>query len=56
MMQVMRLNQMLYCDGCGTMVNPYVIERKPETNVAKVECPNCEHSWKEELSHHDDAA
>lgn len=54
----LRLNRQEYCQGCGTMVNPYVVERKPETNwlsdptvsvmIASLECPNCEYKWKQE--------
>jgi uncharacterized Zn finger protein len=52
--QVMRLNSVVYCDGCGSSVNPYVLERKPEES--KLECPNCSHVWDEKMHNFDDAA
>jgi len=55
--QVMRLNQTVYCDGCGSNVNPYVLERKKDAEggvVGKVECPNCQHTFNTELPDFDD--
>ena len=52
MKQVMRLNSVVYCDGCGSNVNPYVLLRQAQEEggvLAKVECPNCRHTWNTEL-------
>jgi hypothetical protein len=55
MPEVMRLNRTVYCDGCGTMVNPYIVERKlgkdleldKQNDSYTLECPSCEHTWKQ---------
>lgn len=36
-----RLNKMLMCLGCATVVNPYVIRENDET--VQIECPTCSH-------------
>jgi len=51
MPETMRLNQTVSCNGCGKMVNPYVIERKIEINQAdtmRLECPTCKYEWRVE--------
>ena len=51
MPETMRLNHTVACDGCGTNVNPYVLEQKwdkPKLTV-HLECPTCKHDWWTEL-------
>ena len=50
MPETMRLNQMVSCNGCGLMVNPYVIERRYVSDgdgivAVRLECPTCKYEW-----------
>ena len=53
MPETLRLNRMVSCNGCGLMVNPYVVERRyvsdgEGTVAVRLECPTCKYEWRVE--------
>jgi hypothetical protein len=49
MVETKRMNQTMYCDGCGSYVNPFVVQNGFDDRDVKIECPNCRHSWEVEF-------